>query len=129
MGRGPARPMEVLEDGPWPGLANQFFGGRAAARPDPSIVSEDRLRPCPAHRILNQIGPARPGPSILQICRPSPTNGIRSEAHETRVSNGPARGFEEPAHGPAHQLAHVFPRTKKYTLMFFLYIFVLIIIG
>ena len=88
--------------------------GRGPARP--IKFSEAGPPPGPARQFLLEGG-----------LRPGPAHDIRSKAHNTRASYGPARGFEEPAHGWAHGLAHVLPRTKKCTLTFF-YIFVLIII-
>ena len=49
MGRGPARPINFLEDGPRPG---------------------------PTHHIKKKTGPARPGPSFYQKSRPRPARSI-----------------------------------------------------
>ena len=98
MGRGPARHTKISEAGPRSGTASQFF---------------QRMGCGPARPIEFQIISAQPGPAHV----------IRSEAHETRAPYGPARGFEEPAHGPAHGLAHVLPRSKKCTLTFLYQVF------
>ena len=82
VGRGRARPFMFIFDRPRPGQAhhilswdgpcsgpsNHFFRGRAVVQPGPSIVSEDKLRPGPAHRIhiyLSASLKTRPGPSIF----------------------------------------------------------------
>ena len=62
MGRGPARPITILEDGP---------------------------RPDPAHRIFFEI--SRPGPLDFQKCLPGPAHDIDGEAHETRALYGLVR--------------------------------------
>ena len=115
MGRGPARPINFSEDGPWPGPAHQFFRGWAAARPGPSIFQRMGSGPAqpitfskiqgPAHHFFKRLGQARPGPS----------HG--GEAHETRALyrparqlGGPTRGFD----GPAHVLFRT--KTFMYTL-------------
>ena len=79
--------------------ARQMFRGWAAARPSSSHFQKIPARPGPAHHLFKILGPARLGPS----------HG--NEAHETRALygsagqlRGPARGFEGPAHGPAHVL-------------------------
>ena len=82
MGRGLARPIKFLE------------AGRSPARP--GMFSGNGLHPIPAHRILNHIGPARPGLSIFQLCRPGP---IRPMTFAARIIR--------------HGLAHVLPRTIK----------------
>ena len=79
VGRGPARPINVLENQPVGRL-----GSRAAAVSGPSIFSVDGLRPGTAHQISNYVCPA---------------HDIPSEAHEARALYGPTRGFEELAHG------------------------------
>ena len=120
VGRGPARPIKFLEGGLGPSIFQR--PGRGPARPGPSIFSEDGLRPGPAHRISNYIGPAYQHFNFSAL--PGPTHDIRSEAHETRAR--PVDLKSRPMGRP--RVAHVFPRTKKCTLTFFLY-FVLIIIG
>jgi len=79
---GPARLTNVRYDRPLPGPARQIYRGSAAARP-----------------IIFSNASARPGLSR------------GSEAHKTRALHGPAqqllgpaRGFDRPAHGPAHVL-------------------------
>ena len=125
---GPAH--QVFFYGLRPGPARRFFRGLATARPGPSNFFEDGPWPGPAQLVNFFRGWAAARSIEFQVtsARPGPAHDIRSEAHETRASYGPARGFEEPAHGSAHGLAHVSPRTKKCTLTFF-YIFVLIMIG
>ena len=84
----------------WPGLG--WAGPAGPTRP--ISFSEDGPRPAQPITVSNIHGPARRGPS----------NG--SEVHETRALyrpaqqlHGPARGFDGPAHGPAHVLS----RTKR----------------
>ena len=143
------RPITFSCSGPRPGPAHQIFIGWATARPGSSFFFQDRPLPGPARQILEAgprpgparqffqrmgCGPARPIESKLHRPGPArpinlsnlsarlgPAHDIGSKAHEIRASNGPARGFEEPAHGSAHGLAHVLPRTKKCTLMFLIF--------
>ena len=105
VGRGPARPIKFSEARP--ARPVNFFRGWAAARPGPS--NSKLYRP----------GPARPINYSNLSAPPGPAHDSRSEAHETRASYGPARGFKEAGNGPAHGQAHVLPRTKKCTLSFF----------
>ena len=90
MGRGPAQPIKILEDGPRPGPGHQKFRGWVAARPSPSHFQIFKARPGPAHpifidlgpahHIFKSLGPARPGPSQLSD-RPGPARP-RQTAHD-----------------------------------------------
>ena len=120
MGRGPAGQAKFSEDGPRPD------DGPCVARPGPARQFFQNMGCGLVQPIEFQITSARPGPAgPIEFSNLSaqldPAHDIRSEAHETRASYGPARGFEEPAHGSAHGLAHVLPRTKKCTLMFLIF--------
>ena len=81
VGRGPARPINFLEDGPRPDLAHQFFGRWATTRPGPSYFQKMGR------------GPSGPGPSNYKriparlacpiifyklSARPDPTHGLPS---------------------------------------------------
>ena len=133
VGRGPARCIQSFFHGLRPGPAINFFED-GPARPGPSTFQRPghgsarpvnffrgwaAARPGPSNLRLHWTGPARPINFSNLSARPGPAHDICSEAHETRASYGPARGFEEPARGSAHGLTHVLPRTKKCTLTFF----------
>ena len=81
LGRGPARPIKLSEDGPRPGPGHQNFIGWAAARPRPShfqtfTARSGPARPGPAHQIFKSLGPARPGTSHFQMSRPGPARSV-----------------------------------------------------
>ena len=63
MGRGPARPIKIPEDGPRPDPADHVF---KFSRPGPARsikFSKVSARPGPSHFETFRPGPARPGPS------------------------------------------------------------------
>ena len=82
VGRGPARPIIFRDDGPRPVPAKNF--------------SDDGPRPGPAHQISwrlecgQNLGPARTGPSNVQILAPGPVRPITFSKISARPGPGPS---------------------------------------
>ena len=77
MGRGPARPIKIAEDGPRPGPAHHTFKLSRPGPARPIKFSKVSARPGPAHHIFKRLGPVRPGPSQFSdrpgLARPKQT--------------------------------------------------------
>ena len=108
----------------WVGPSIFYVMGRGPARP--IMLSEDGLRPAPAHRIIKfpRHGPAWPTRLSNMPVRPCPANNIGGEAHETRGIYGlvrhlcrPARGFDGAGYGAAHLLSRT--KVKAYVLTYY----------
>ena len=120
MGRGPARPIKLLDDGPRPGPAHQVSTRWAAARPGPSNFFNSRpgparptkfskfsARPGPAHQFFQTLGSARPSLSHFQVFRPGPARPITC----SKFSGRPGPAHDNFQIGPARPSPHFRPMT------------------
>ena len=89
MGRGPAQPIKVREDGPRPGPAHHFFRGWASARPAPSNLQ--RMGRGPARPINFSDNGSRPGPThhFFNFSRSGPSKSLGLARHIFKFSARP----------------------------------------
>ena len=70
MGRGPARPIKISEDGPRPGPAHHIFNLSRPGPARPINFSKVSARPGPGHHIFKSLDTVRPGPDKRPMTSP-----------------------------------------------------------
>ena len=70
VGRGPARPIKISEDGPRPGPAHHIFNLSRPGPARPINFSKVSARPGPGHHIFKSLDTVRPGPDKRPMTSP-----------------------------------------------------------